>query len=100
MATQKDKHITKVIFRKYKDTKDILALFPYEVEHNGLVMCYQHVGQHGSADYHHCVRMTTLATQEEAKDLQAELEDLGYNLNVGKKIYYNQYLAAYNANFK
>ena len=39
-----------VIFRKWKDGS-ILALFPHCVDtYEGSVMCYEHTGQHSSAD--------------------------------------------------
>ena len=63
----------KVIFRKYKEG-DIIALFPYEPEFNYKIGCYQHIGQHGIADYDHVLEQTKLATFEEYKDLKKELE--------------------------
>lgn len=85
---EKDTYKTDVIFR-VDTTKDfkgtVFALFPHEVERNGLVTSYQHVGQHSSADYYGCIITSRLATENEAKDLKKELEQLGYNLNVVKK---------------
>ena len=81
----KDEHITKVVFRKYKDNGSILALFPEEQESCGMVMCYEHVGQHGAGDYIHCISITTPATPSEYKSLQNELEGRGYNLKIRKK---------------
>ena len=75
---------------------EILAIFPYEIYNfKGNVNCYQHVGQHGEADYRHCIdTLTTPATEEEAKDLKAELESIGYNLKVMKKRNHDKYLVA------
>ena len=96
---EKDKHTTDMIFRV--DTKkefrgQVYALFPHEVStQSGSVTFYQHVGQHGSADYNHCIKTSRLATEEEAKDLREELESIGYNIQVVKKRNYDKYLADY-----
>ena len=97
---ERDTHITEVVFRKYKsgfDKGEILALFPYEIATGHLVNCYQFCGQHGSADYFHCVgTLTVPATEEESADLKKHLEEnFGYNLKVLKKRDYNKYRAAY-----
>ena len=44
---------TKVIFRKFKNTQDIIALFPEEPSscvRDDQCMSYMHVGQHSGAD--------------------------------------------------
>ena len=87
----KDTFKTKVVFRKVKEG-DVLALFPEQSYCiNYKTECYQHIGQHGEADYQHCIAITKLATPGEYKDLKAELESLGYALEVKQraKIYYN-----------
>lgn len=71
--------MTKVIFRKYKDNGYILALFPYEVHNGHLITCYEHIGQHGAADYNHCINMTVPAKPHEYKNLLAELKRQGYD---------------------
>lgn len=73
---------TVVIFRKYKKSKDILALFPYEIDTPLTCTCYEHVGQHGGANYHHCISITTPAKPDEYAALKAELESIGYNLKI------------------
>ncbi len=83
---EKDKEKTKVIFRKFKDG-EIIALFP-EVQANDShwgCMSYMHIGQHGAARYN-IVWDTKLAKPEEYADLKTELEDLGYNLEVRKRV--------------
>lgn len=84
---EKDKQITKVVFRKFKDNNEIIALFPKEVfEHNFSVLSYMHIGQHSEADYTHVINQTSPATEEEYEDLKDELENqVGYNLKVLKK---------------
>lgn len=85
----KDKDKTTVVFRVYKHgcgKGDVLALFPGEPSGvRNFVMCYQHVGQHGDADYHHCIRITRPATPAEYADLRRELEGIGYALDVRKR---------------
>lgn len=97
---EKDNHITEVVFRKYKsgfDKGEILALFPYSIATGHLVDCYQFCGQHGSADYFHCVgTLTVPATEEEAADMKNHLEEhFGYNLKVLKKRNYAKYVVSY-----
>ena len=85
-----------VIFRKWKDGS-ILALFPYCVDtYEGSVMCYEHTGQHSSADYKYCISSSKLAKEHEYKPLKAELESMGYNLNVIKRQNYNKFLLELN----
>jgi hypothetical protein len=72
----------KVIFRKFKNGA-ILALFPYELEDDrGSVLSYQHVGQHGEADYNHCLDITKPATPREYAELLSELNRIGYAVTV------------------
>lgn len=80
---EKDAEITKVVFRKWADG-GIIALFPEETW-VGCCMSYEHVGQHGGADYVGIVQQTKLATATEYADLKEELESLGYNLQVYKR---------------
>ena len=96
---EKDTHTTDMIFR-VDTTKEwrgnVFALFPHEVSTpDGLVTCYQHVGQHIQAHYNHCMKKSRPATEEEAKDLRAELESIGYNIQVVKRRNYDKYLADY-----
>ncbi len=78
---------TRVIFRKWKDG-NIIALFP-DLNHangaanRGNIMSYMHVGQHGEASESLLDEKIILkdATAEEAADLRAELEMIGYVLN-------------------
>ena len=83
----KDEDITRVVFRKWKNG-DIIALFPdicNDVNNNpDICLSYEHIGQHGSADYG-IVAITKLATKDEYMPLFVELESLGYNLKVCKR---------------
>lgn len=96
---KKDNYKTDIVFRvdtskEFKGT--VFALFPHEVcNHRGEVTTYQHVGQHSSADYNHCIKISRLATESEYNDLKKEMESLGYNINVVTKRNYAKYLASY-----
>lgn len=77
---------TTVIFRKWGD-RQIIALFP-EHPHDfagRFCVCYAHIGQHGGADYYGMINRTTPATLTEYADLKAELESIGYVLEVKQK---------------
>jgi hypothetical protein len=76
---------TVVVFRKFKNGGDVLALFPEIPEVNGCCLSYQHIGQHGSADYSHCISITTPANPQEHRALRQELENMGYRLEVRQK---------------
>ena len=93
---QKDNYKTVVIFRNFIDF-GVTALFPYEIYRNGhhTITCYAHVGQHSEADYDNVVNNSTLATPEEYADLKAELESIGYDLDVKSKRHYNTFLHHY-----
>lgn len=96
---EKDTHITDVIFR-VDTTKDfkgtIFALLPHDcATKTGLVQSYQHIGQHSSANYNHCLKTSRLACPSEYTELFKEMENLGYNLNVIKKQNYKKFLESY-----
>lgn len=75
----------KVVFRKFKQGGDIIALFP-EQTNNLMVASYQHVGQHSDADYNGVISTTTPATETEWAPLLTELKNIGYeNIKVMKK---------------
>ena len=72
---------TKVIFRKFKTDNDIIALFPeLPGDMNPHVTClsYQHVGQHGAACVNLTGQYTRPASEDQYKDLLAELVSIGY----------------------
>ena len=76
---------TAVIFRVWRDTGDTLALFPHIDAGRGLCSSFEHVGQHGGADYSGCIRQTRPALPGEYAGLKAELEARGYVLNIRKR---------------
>lgn len=90
---------TIVIFRKWKDTGDILALFPRIPSDNAGNLCssYEHVGQHGGADYYGCICATRPAKPSEYADLKQELTQRGYNLVPRPRATYSDHEARRNA---
>lgn len=74
----KSKSCDRVVFRRWKDG-GVIALFPHMPEGRGLVNSYEHVGQHGAADYHGVVRETRPAKPAEYASLLRELKRVGYN---------------------
>lgn len=66
----------------------MLALFPLLPETRpGTCASYEHIGQHGSADYAHCIGATRPADLEapNVASLKRELEAIGYRLRVAKR---------------
>lgn len=89
-----------VIFRKYKSGNSkgvVFALFPHDVcDNQGNVTSYEHVGQHSSADYKHCLSISKKASKSEYKALKKELKNIGYKkLKVIKKQNYDKWLESY-----
>lgn len=79
-----------------KDWKGtVFAILPYEIERNGQITTYQHIGQHSSGEYQLCLKLSRPATETEYAELKAEMESLGYNIKVIKKQNYKRYLALY-----
>ena len=84
----KDKYKTTVIFRKFRKGGDIIALFPLinANDDKGCCESYQHVGQHGAASYGLTDAYTIPATENDFRELKRELEGIGYNLKIQKRI--------------
>ena len=74
--------ITPVVFRRWRDTKTVFALFPTMPSDYEGFYCesYEHIGQHGGADYFGCIYASKPASLDEAADLKRELERIGYRL--------------------
>jgi hypothetical protein len=84
-ATGQDLEETIVVFRTWRDTGEVIALFPGLPEPGDMVSSYMHTGQHSAADYAGVVAATRPATEQEYEDLAEELEDRGYRLCIRKK---------------
>lgn len=84
----------RVIFKLTPGDKQVIAFLPDYQEYTQ-IMCYMHVGQHGTASlefYWEC----TPARPDQYAALKAELESIGYNLDVKRRLsskwYHNQHL--------
>jgi hypothetical protein len=72
--------MTRVIFRKWRNSGDIIALFPdIKADFMGGCLSYEHVGQHAAATYNLVVAATRPATPAEYAELLAELQRIGYD---------------------
>lgn len=82
-----DNETTLVVFRRWRETNDLIALFPAEPSDiNGWhCLSYERIGQHAGADYHGVIQATRLATDEEATSLAQELTRIGYRLKPIKR---------------
>jgi len=76
-----------VVFRKWKDTGNLIALFPELPSdiHGRYCDSYMHVGQHGGADYYGVIRQTIPAAPAECAALSVELRRIGYRLKPLKR---------------
>ena len=79
--------VTLVVFRCWRDTGDIIALFPeLAADYQGRFCdSFEHLGQHSRADYCGVIRATKPVSLEEATDLIRELERIGYRLKPIKR---------------
>ena len=80
---------TVVIFRMDKEGV-VFALFPELPADNYGVFCtcFQHVGQHCAADYYGCIAESRPATPAEYAELETELRQRGYVLEVRQRATY------------
>jgi hypothetical protein len=71
-----------VVFRKWRDSGDIIALFPELPAsiHGEYCLSYERVGQHAAADYHGVICHTLPAAPHEYAALTDELARIGYRL--------------------
>src|SRR5674476_1543305 len=85
---EKDKEKTVVVFRVWhKPNYGVIAIFP-EMRGSRIGLCwsYEHVGQHGECDPQGIVARSSPAKLFEIDALYVELESIGYNLTVKKRI--------------
>ena len=77
----------RVVFRRWKDGGDIIAIFPAipATIHCEYCLSYGQVGQHAAADYHSVVRHSRPATPAEYAALAVELARVGYRLKPVKR---------------
>ena len=67
-----------VVFRKWRDSGDVIALLPSIEANYGRMMMYEHVGQHGEGDSQVVMSKTVAAKPSEYADLMRELGQVGY----------------------
>ena len=81
-----DEDLTRVVFRRWPKSQGggIIALFPdIPSDPSGrFCLSYEHVGQHGGADYRGVIGSTRPATPFEYRPLQDELTSIGYDLKI------------------
>lgn len=63
--------------------------YSYNVNYGNLT-CYQHIGQHSEASYKYYSENTISAKENEYKELLEELENIGYNCKISKRINYSK----------
>ena len=70
-----------VVFRRWQNG-DVIALFPELPSdlYGDYCGAYEHVGQHGGADYFGVIQKTTPCSSEQSADLATELRRIGYRL--------------------
>ena len=85
MRTQRDIS-NDVVFRVFRNGGDVIALWPAVLTNKHYCQSYQHIGQHGPADYNGLISITRLASPVEYAELLKELRRLGYSPNVIKRI--------------
>ena len=76
-----------VIFRVWKfKPKNVIAFWPNSLNpYNGFCISYEHVGQHGGANYTGCIKQTRPAKKSEYTYLLKELKRQGYKPIVRKR---------------
>ena len=76
-----------VVFRRWRDSGSVIALFPeIPADIQGrYCVSYEHIGQHGAADYNGVILATTPVNPREYADLAEELRRIGYNLRPIKR---------------
>lgn len=86
-----------ILFRKDKDTKEIVAFLPECPVNYGNILCYMHIGQHSEASLQYYWD-TVKATEEEYKPLLEELKNIIYDdiLTVKKRLNYDKLSDAWN----
>ena len=69
-----------VLFRKDKNTKEVVAFLPECPVNYGNILCYMHIGQHSEATLQYYWD-TVKATEEEYKPLLEESESVFVTVN-------------------
>lgn len=85
-----------VIFKKDKETGEVIAFMPYEFcDWKGEFTCYAHIGQHSNCDYRYYLKCKS-AIEKEYKELLKELKYIGYDdIKIIKRINFKKFKKAY-----
>jgi hypothetical protein len=92
-----------VLFRKWRKSGDVIALFPTilaDCSSGGRVESYEHVGQHGGADFYGIMRESRPARPSEYAALARELRSAPYRYKLkvvkrASRAMHNEFLAEY-----
>jgi len=82
----------RIVIRRWNKAQDedqgLIALMPDAPANYGHVVAYETIGQHGEASFPDIMRITkpVKGTEQDVKDLLAELESIGYNPRPMKRI--------------
>ena len=75
-----------VVFRKWKDSGEVIALFPgVQADHEGQCLAYTLRAHHVGVRYHDCLTRTVPATPADYAGLHAALRDRGHALIVRRR---------------
>lgn len=77
--------IAKIVFRKREETGEIIALFPYVVDGNGLCLCYSIKHKEHKHHYKKTIDITVMANSREYNDTYNEMVSMGYDLTILKR---------------
>ncbi len=82
---------TIVVFRVWKDESNtVFALFPEDKASDYYCSSYEHIGQHGGADYTGCIQRSRPATPQEYAALKRELESSPYHYRLAVRRRYTR----------
>jgi hypothetical protein len=86
---QTEEPIQRVVFRRWRtEPRSVIAFFPDQREHGGMIGSYEHIGQHSAAAYPHSGTVPASETDSDVQALKRELERIGYRLRVVKRVSY------------
>lgn len=79
---------TKVIFRYWRISRDVIAIFPEIIADNLSYHCqsYESIGQHGACNPLRVIENSRPATEKESEPLLQELTKIGYDLEIVKHL--------------
>lgn len=87
-AFTKPKPKTDVVFRRWKETGDVIAIFPSDPGDMSPSTCssYEHIGQHAACSPKLLLDVTVPAKPKEYQSLAMELRRIGYCLRIVRRL--------------